>query len=55
MCYTVIAFARPVVFVTFLKLESYLSELIGRKVDLVTRKALKPNMGKTILQELVHV
>jgi hypothetical protein len=50
-----VEFARPVGFVTFMKLESYLSELIGRKVDLVTRKALKPNMGKTILQELVHV
>ena len=50
-----VEFARPVGFVTFMKLEGYLSELIGRKVDLVTRKALKPNMGKTILQELVHV
>jgi hypothetical protein len=50
-----VEFARPVGFVAFMKLEGYLSELIGRKVDLVTKKALKPNMGKTILQELVHV
>jgi len=26
-----------------------------REVDIVTRKALKPDMGKTILQELVRV
>lgn len=50
-----VEFARPVGFVTFMKLENHLTELIGRKVDLVTKKALKPNIGKTILQELVHV
>lgn len=50
-----VEFTRPVGFVTFMKLENYLGELIGRKVDLVTRKALKPNIGKAILRELVNV
>lgn len=50
-----VEFIRPVGFVTFMKLENYLGELIGRKVDLVTRKALKPNIGKAILRELVNV
>jgi predicted nucleotidyltransferase len=38
-----------------LDLEEHLSNLLGIKVDLVTRKALKPIMGKTILQEVVMV
>jgi len=50
-----VEFTRPVGFVSFMKLENYLGELIGRKVDLVTRKALKPNIGKAILRELVNV
>lgn len=50
-----VEFARPVGFVAFMKLETYLGELIGGKVDLVTKKALKPNIGKTILRELVNV
>jgi len=50
-----VEFSKPVGFVTFIRLENYLTELIGKKVDLVTKKALKPNIGKIILQELVHV
>jgi predicted nucleotidyltransferase len=33
----------------------YLEELLGRKVDLVTLKAVKPRMKPYIMQELVHV
>jgi len=50
-----VEFARPVGFVAFMRLENYLGELIGRKVDLVTKKALKPNIGKSVLRELVDV
>lgn len=35
----------------FLELEEYLSNLLGIKVDLVMKKALKPNIGKRILSE----
>ena len=35
----------------FVKLENYLSDLIGVKVDLVMRSALKPNIGKQIISE----
>ncbi len=37
------------------RLENYLSNLIGVKVDLVTKKALKPYMGQNILRELESV
>ena len=36
----------------YLELESDLSELLGRKVDLVLKKALKPSIGERILQEV---
>jgi uncharacterized protein len=35
-----------------LDLEEYLVALFGRKVDLVTRKSLKPYIGKHILAEV---
>jgi len=37
----------------FVGLEIYLSELLGIKVDLVEKKALKPRIGKHILAEVV--
>ena len=35
----------------FIELEDYLSEVLGIKVDLVMKNALKPNIGKRILSE----
>jgi len=42
-------------FFKFLEMEEYLSELVGTKVDLVSRKALKPRIGKYILQEVIQI
>jgi uncharacterized protein len=50
-----VEFEKPVGFIKFMRLEKYLSDLLGVKVDLVTRRALKPHMGKKILQELENV
>jgi predicted nucleotidyltransferase len=46
---------KPVGFFKFLELEEFLEDLLGLKVDLVTRKALKPVIGRYILDELVPV
>ena len=46
---------RPMGLIKFIKLENYLSEIFGIKVDLVTKKALKPYIGKRILQEVRYV
>lgn len=46
---------RPVGFVRFLKLEKALSQLVGLPVEIVTKKALKPHIGKRILQEVKYV
>ena len=50
-----VEFSRPVGFFTFLDLEQHLSDKLGVKVDLVTKTALKPKIGKRILHELVYL
>lgn len=50
-----VSFSRPVGFVAFMRLERRLQELLGHKVDLVTRKALRPHIGKRILSEVRFV
>ena len=50
-----VEFEKPIGFFKFLELEEYLSNLIGRKVDLVSKKALKPHIGKYILEEVITV
>jgi len=37
----------------FVKLENYLGDLLGVKIDLVEKSALKPRIGKQILSEVV--
>ncbi len=50
-----VEFEKPIRMFKFLELEEYLSKLCGRKVDLVSKKALKPNIGKHILKEVVEI
>jgi uncharacterized protein len=42
-------------FFEYIRLEDYLSEILGVKVDLVMKSALKPAIGKHILEEVVAV
>ena len=39
----------------FAELENLLSDTLGKKVDLVMKKALKPRIGKHILDEVVYI
>ena len=48
-------FEKPIGLLKFIKLENDLSKIIGIKVDLVMKKALKPNIGKRILEEIRYV
>jgi predicted nucleotidyltransferase len=50
-----VEFDRPIDLFEFIKLEDELSRLLGIKVDLVSKKALKPYIGKRILEEVVAV
>lgn len=47
--------SEPIGIFKFIKLEEYLSQLIGNKVDLVTQQALKPAIKESIMQEVVYV
>lgn len=42
-------------FLEFIELENYISDLVGVKVDLVEKSALKPRIGKYILSEVVYL
>ena len=50
-----VEFERPIGVSAFLALEERLTELAGRKADLVSRAALKPHMGRRILGEAVRL
>lgn len=39
----------------FIRLENYLSEELGVRVDLVEKTTLKPRIGKHILEEVVGI
>ena len=46
---------KPVGLVKFIQLEKHISNLLGIKVDLATKKALKPYIGQRILREVRYV
>jgi uncharacterized protein len=46
---------KPLGFVKFIRLENALSQLLSVPVEIVTKKALKPHIGKRILQEVRYV
>jgi predicted nucleotidyltransferase len=50
-----VSFNKPIGFIKFMRLEFYLSELLGKKVDLVTKDSLKPHIGAVILKETQYV
>jgi hypothetical protein len=49
-----VEFDRPVGLFHFIDVKDYLENLLGCRVDLVTRDALKPQLEPTILREAVH-
>ena len=50
-----VEFEEPVGLFEFMDLEMYLTDLLGVKVDLVSKKALKPHIGERILKEVIMV
>jgi len=50
-----VVFDRKATFDLFMDLKFYLEELLGTGVDLVTDKALRPEVRRTIEQEMVDV
>ena len=50
-----IEFEEPVSLLEFITLERQLSKILGKKVDLVMKTALKPRIGRYILNEVVYL
>jgi uncharacterized protein len=50
-----VTFRRTPGLLKFIELENYLSDLIGKKVDLVMKDALKPRIGAGVLKDVVTV
>lgn len=50
-----VEFSKPVGFVTFMRLENFLSEQLGNRVDLVTSDSLKPVIRQDVLSEVIYV
>ena len=50
-----VEFDDPIGLFEFMKLENYLSDLLGVKVDLVSKKALKPHIGERIPEEVIMI
>ena len=50
-----VEFSKPVGFVTFMRLENFLSDRLGNKVDLVTPDSLKPVIRQDVLSEVIYV
>ena len=49
-----VEFSTPVDLFEFIGLQQYLEKALGKKVDLVTVKALKPQLRDRILNEVVY-
>lgn len=50
-----VEFSEPISMFRFIDLEEHLGEMIGRKVDLVTKKSLKPAISQEILEDVIYV
>ena len=50
-----VSFNMPIGFFDFIRLEDFLSKLLGAKVDLVCKRALKPVIKDDILKEVIYV
>jgi len=50
-----VEFSKPVGFVTLMRLEHFLSDRLGKPVDLVTTDSLKPVIRQDVLAEVIYV
>jgi hypothetical protein len=50
-----VEFEIPVGFFEFIRLENFLSHALGKKVDLVSKKAIKPAVKNEIIKEVQYV
>lgn len=50
-----VEFEKPIDLFRFIDLEEELGDMTGKKVDLVSKKALKPYIGREILKQVRYI
>ena len=50
-----VEFDSPIGFFDFIRLEDFLSQILHKKVDLISKKALKPAIRENILRDIIYV
>ncbi|MCX7760516.1 MAG: nucleotidyltransferase family protein [Hydrogenothermaceae bacterium] len=50
-----VEFKKPIDLFKFIELKHFLQKSLGKKIDLVMKSALKPRIGKKILEEAIYV
>jgi len=50
-----VEFYEPISLLKFIELENYLSDILGTKVDLVVKSAIKKNIKKHVFKEMLEV
>ena len=50
-----VEFESPIGFFEFIRLENFLSDILRKKVDLISQKAIKPIIKDDILKETIYV
>lgn len=50
-----VEFTSPIGFFDFIRLENFLTNTLDQKVDLVSKKALKPAIKDVVLKETIYV
>ena len=50
-----VEFSKPIGLFHFLRLQEYLEEILGEKVDLVSKNALKKRIAEHILREVIYI
>ena len=50
-----VEFTEPIGLLKFVNMENYLSNKLVNKVDLVSKSALKPNIGNRVLNEVLYI
>jgi len=47
--------SKPMGFLKFIEFENFLSNMLDKKADLVTKNALKPAIRERVLKEVIYV
>jgi len=50
-----VEFSEPIGLIKYVSLENYLSDVLGTKVDLVTKTGLRKRIEQEVLKEVVYV